>query len=71
MKKLKTEAPYVQVPFRCTPELQGMIVQAHGLAIYKSGKTISKNDFLIALVEIGLRNSDLLLREFLDQDPSM
>lgn len=59
MKKSKTEVPLVQMPLRCTPELQGMIVQALGIAIYKSGKTISRNDFIIHLLEVGLKHTDL------------
>jgi len=36
-----------------------MIVQALGMAIYKSGKAISKNDFMVHLVKMGLKQSGL------------
>lgn len=47
----------IPLPFRCTPELQIQIVQALGTAMSKSGHTISKNDFIVRLVELGLKYS--------------
>lgn len=37
-----------------------MIVQALGIAIYKSAKAISKNDFMVHLIKMGLKESGMV-----------
>lgn len=42
------------MPMRCTSDLQERIIRALGETMSKSGKKVSKNDFLIHLLELGL-----------------
>lgn len=44
----------VQMPMRCSADLQERIIRALGESMSKSGKKVSKNDFLIHLLELGL-----------------
>jgi RNA-binding protein YlmH len=57
MKKQKENSVLKQMPFRCTPELHVQIIQALGIAMAKKGQTISKNDFIVRLVKLGLKQS--------------
>ena len=59
METSKKSPTVIQMQFRCSTDLQGMIVQALGATIYKSGKTISKNDFIIHLLKTGLKHQEL------------
>lgn len=54
MKKTKIDNSMIQTLFRCSPELHGMIMQALGSSIYKSQKAISKNEFIVHLLKLGL-----------------
>ena len=54
MKTLEKERQMVQMPLRCSAELQERIIKALGASMNHSGKKVSKNEFLIRLVEIGL-----------------
>ncbi len=54
--KTKDERPHlVQMPLRCNMELQERIIRALGITMSKTGKKLSKNEFLVRLVEMGLQ----------------
>ena len=59
MKKEPKLGEVVQMPLRCTADLEERIIRALGVSMSKSGKKISKNDFLIRLLEEGLKSPDL------------
>lgn len=54
MKKSETKPPHIQVPFRCDPELHARIIRAMGNVMGQTGEKVSKNEFLIQLIESGL-----------------
>lgn len=58
MKTPSKKQDLVQLPFRCNPELHVRIIRALGLAMTRSGKKVSKNEFVVRLIETGLRNFD-------------
>jgi len=54
MKNQQDNGELVQMPLRCTSGLQERIIRALGTRMSKSGKKISKNEFIVHLVELGL-----------------
>lgn len=58
MKEKTKKAELMQLPFRCTPDLHVRIIRALGVSMTRSGKKISKNDFVVRLIEMGLKGFD-------------
>ena len=58
VKSVSKSMNVVQMPLRCSYELEERIIRALGGVMTKSGKKISKNDFLIKLIELGLHQLD-------------
>ena len=47
----------VQMPMRCSADLQERIIRALGETMSRSGRKVSRNDFLIHLLELGLHQT--------------
>lgn len=50
----KKTQEYVQLLFRCDPDLHIRIIKALGVSMSRSGSKLSKNTFVIQLLEMGL-----------------
>ncbi len=61
MKTIERESQVVQIPLRCSAELQERIIKALGVAMSRSGKKTSKNEFLVRLVELGLHQLETVV----------
>ena len=48
----------IQVPIRCGPEFEERIIRALGISMSRSGKKITKNDFILHLIEVGLEDAE-------------
>jgi len=60
MEQQASELELIQMPFRCRKDLHEDIIRALGLTMSKSGKKMSKNEFIIRLVELGLSQMNKL-----------
>jgi hypothetical protein len=58
MKKAENKSELIQLPFRCDPDLHVRIIKSLGNSMSRSGKKISKNDFVTRLIELGLKEID-------------
>jgi len=54
MKLTEKKPELIQMPFRCEPDLHIRIIRALGNTMGRSGRKISKNDFVVQLIERGL-----------------
>lgn len=55
-KAAKKTQEYIQLLFRCDPDLHVRIIKALGITMSKSGNKVSKNTFVIQLIEMGLKS---------------
>ena len=63
-KKEETKSQVFQKPFRCPADLDVRLNRAKGALMMKTGERISDNQFIIDLLELGLKS----LKSQIDQE---